>query len=176
MEKKGRIILLTIIAILLIFIIIARTLIGNVLSGRVHFPEKYIGETLTMEDDQRFVVFRRLKVDGKNNGTEGFCVFKVRFKFKSLESGANKRLSAIPAPFLMGMRGFREKYWTIDEDTGYFQGIYQWESRKMSEDYPNSFIYKVMTKRAAPGTLVNEIIPDTTLSQYIEKLLVKRET
>jgi hypothetical protein len=30
----------------------------------------------------------------------------------------NKRLSIIPAPFLIGMKGFLEKCWMYDEDTG----------------------------------------------------------
>lgn len=82
----------------------------------------------------------------------------------------NKRLSMIPAPFLMGMKGFREKYWTFNEDTDYFQGIYQWESKEIAENYPGSFIFKLMTKRAASGTLSYEIIPDMVLSKYIREL------
>jgi len=31
----------------------------------------------------------------------------------------------IPAPFLIGMEGFREKYWTFNKTNDYFQGIYQ---------------------------------------------------
>jgi len=118
-------------------------------------------------------VLRRLKVEGENDNAEACAVFKVRFKFKSLALKTNKQLSMIPAPFLMGMEGFREKYWTFDEQSGYFQGIYQWESKEIAEKYPESFIFKLMTKRAAPGTLSYEIIPNTDLSQYIEELSSK---
>ncbi len=177
MKKKIKIISLIIAAILiLISIFIGKTFIGNVLSGSVHFPDKYIGEILSMEDGQKYVVFSRLRVSGNNNGVSGLAVFKVKFKFKGLKPKTNKRLSMIPAPFLMGMRGFREKYWIIDENTDYFQGIYQWESREMAERYPDSFIFKLMTKRSAPGTLAYEIIPDTNLSQYIEKHVLKPMT
>jgi len=171
MNKKRFFILLSILSTLLILIIVfANTFVLNVVGGRVHFPDKYIGEHLIMEDGKKFIVFRRLKISDKNNITDGFAVFKVRFKFKNLSLGVNKRLSMIPAPFLIGMKGFREKYWTINEDTGTFQGIYQWESKEFANNYPNSFIFKLMTKRSAKGTLSYEIIPDTDLLKYVEEL------
>ena len=120
-----------------------------------------------MEDGQKFTVFRRLKVDGNVDKHDDLAVFKVRFKFKNLSTGANKRLSIIPAPFLMGMTGFREKNWAINEKTNDFQGIYQWTSREMAERYPETFIFKLMTKRATPGTVSYEIIPNTDLSDYL---------
>ena len=168
MKMERKIVVLPIAAILLIFcLIIARTTIGNLLRGYVHFPKEYIGDVLKMEDGQMFTVFRRLKVDGKEDNHDDLAVFKVKFKFKNLSTGANKRLSIIPAPFLMGMKGFREKNWTINENTNDFQGIYQWSSREMAERYPDTFIYKLMTKRAAPGTVSYEIIPNTDLSEYL---------
>jgi len=171
MQKKRVIILLLILIILLVSLaIFAHTLVFNVFSGRVHFPDESVGVKLKMEDGKIFTVLRRLQVEGENNTTDEFAVFKVRFKFKSLKFETNKRLSMIPAPFLMGMRGFREKYWTFNEETDYFQGIYQWESKEIAEKYPSSFIFKLMTKRAAPGTLSYEIIPDTYISKYIQKL------
>jgi len=123
-----------------------------------------------MEDGQKFTVFRRLIVDGQGDNHDNQAVFKVRFKFKSLSTGANKRLSIIPAPFLMGMKGFREKDWTINEKTNDFQGIYQWTSREMAERYPDTFIFKLMTKRAAPGTVSYEILPNTDLSEYLSAI------
>jgi hypothetical protein len=129
-----------------------------------------VGTDLNMEDGKKFTVLRRLKVEAKNESTKGYAVFKVRFKFKSLELKTNKRLSMIPAPFLMGMKGFREKYWTFNEETDYFQGIYQWESKQIAEKYPDSFIYKLMTKRSAPGTLAYEVLPNTNLSEYIKRI------
>jgi hypothetical protein len=64
----------------------------------------------------------------RGDNHDALAVFKVKFKFKNLSTGVNKRLSIIPAPFLMGMKGFCEKNWTINESTNYFQGIYQWSS------------------------------------------------
>jgi len=161
-------VILPVAAILLIFcLIIARTTIGNLLRGYVHFPKEYVGDVLTMEDGKMFTVFRRLKVDGKGYNPDDLAVFKVRFKFKNLSTGANKRLSIIPAPFLMGMKGFREKIWIINESTNDFQGIYQWSSKEAAMHYPDTFIFKLMTKRAAPSTISYEIMPNTDLVEYI---------
>ena len=171
MNQKRIFIVLSSFALLLILLtVFANTFTYNVFSGCVHFPEKYIGQNLTMEDGEKYVVFRRLRIIDKNHITIDPAVFKVRFQFKNLNSSINKYLSMIPSPFLIGMKGFREKYWMFNESTGFFQGIYQWESRKFAEKYPNSFIYKLMTKRSAKGTLSYEIISNTDLSKYIEKL------
>jgi hypothetical protein len=123
-----------------------------------------------MEHGKKFQVIRDLKVDQKQSLEKSVAVFKVSFKFSGLPLGVNKRLSMIPAPFLMAKPGFYEKIWTVNEE-GYFQGIYQWASKEYAESYPQSFIFKLMTKRAREGTLSYEVIPDMILSQYIKKFI-----
>ena len=168
--KTSNIIYSLLIVILITVLIIGRSTIGNLLRGNVHFPEEYVNAVLTMEDGKRFTVFRRLTVDDHEEGQGTPAIFKVRFRFKNLSIGANKQLSIIPAPFLMGMEGFLEKDWTINEATNEFQGIYQWSSTEAAEKYPNSFIFKLMTKRAAPGTVTYEIMPNTDLSAYLSAI------
>lgn len=165
--KTSNIVFSIAIVLLITVLIIGRSTIGNLLRGNVHFPEEYVNDVLTMEDGQRFTVFRRLTVDGNEEGQATPAVFKVRFRFNNLSIEANKRLSIIPAPFLMGMEGFLEKDWTINEATNEFQGIYQWSSTEAAENYPDSLIFKLMTKRAAPGTVTYETMPNTDLSAYL---------
>jgi len=168
---KTSTIIFSIVTVLLIAVLmIGRSTIGNLLKGNVHFPEECMNDVLTMEDGQRFTVFRRLTVDGNEEGQGTPAIFKVRFRFKDLSIGANKRLSIIPAPFLMGIQGFQEKHWTINEATNEFQGIYQWSSRESAENYPDSLIFKLMTKRAAPNTVTYAIMPDTYLSDYLSAI------
>ena len=171
---KTRNIILSIAVVLLIAVLmIARSTIGNLLRGNVQFPEEYVNDVLTMEDGQRFTVFRRLTVDGNEVGVGTPAIFKVRFRFKNLSVGVNKRLSIIPAPFLMGMEGFLEKDWTINEATNEFQGIYQWSSTEAANKYPDSIVFKLMAKRAAPGTVAYEIMPKTDLSAYLSARINK---
>jgi hypothetical protein len=145
-----------------------KNLFARLFSGRIHFSKEYAGKVLSMEDGKQFQVIRDLRVDPKKE-EKSVAVFKVRFKFSGLPLAINKRMSAFPAPFLMAKPGFRQKIWTVTEDA-YFQGIYQWASKELAESYPDSFIYKLMTKRSAEGTLSYEVIPDTLLSEYITNL------
>ena len=70
----------------------------------------------------------------------------------------------------MGMEGFIEKDWTINEETNEFQGIYQWSSKETAQRYPETFIFKLMTKRAAPGTVSYEVISETVLTEYLTRI------
>jgi hypothetical protein len=144
-------------------------LLGNLFHGRIHFPKKYFGKAITSEIGQTFIVFRHLTVDSPKDQEDSTAVFKVQFKFARFPLFINKRLSLFPTPFLIARTGFRQKIWMISND-GYFQGIYQWASKESAEAYPQSFIFRKMTKRAAPDTLSYEIIPDTRLSEYIDRL------
>jgi len=146
------------------------TVINNLFRGRVHFPKEYVGKIFTMEDGREFTAFRHLIVDPKKESNTPLAVFKVRFKFAKFSLRVNKRLSLFPTPFLIAQPGFRQKIWTIN-DNGFFQGIYQWETKEFAESYPQSFIFKMMTKRSSAGTLSFEVIPDTLLSNYVESLL-----
>lgn len=145
------------------------TIIDGLLRGRIHFPKKYVGRVLTMEDGQEYTVFRHLMISPKKQTDPKMTVFRVRFEFANLSPRINRRLSMIPAPFLIARPGFRQKIWTMNEN-GHFQGIYQWESNEFAEEYSGSFIFKVMTKRSAPDSLSYEIIPNTCLSEYVRKL------
>jgi len=147
-----------------------KVLCARLFSGRIHFSKEYTGKILVMVDGKKFQVIRDLKVDPKQSSEKSVVVFMVRFKFSGLPLAVNKRLSMFPAPFLMAKPGFREKIWTVSDD-GYFQGIYQWASKECAETYPDSFIFKLMTKRSAEGTLSYEVISDTLLSHFIEKFI-----
>lgn len=162
-------ILLFIAVFLLSGLVVGRNTISNLLSGRVHFPEDYVGKVIEMKDGQNYRIFRRLQIDNKSENHNDKIIFKVKFRFRNLSPEANKRLSIIPAPFLMGMKGFREKIWTINEKTNEFQGIYQWSAREAAERYPETFIFRLMTKRAALGTVSYEIMPDTDIVEYIKE-------
>jgi hypothetical protein len=148
-----------------------RVLFGRLLSGRVRFPAHLIGKAITMDDGRRFEVFRDLKVSAEGDQDIEASLFKVRFRFRSFPAWANKRLSMMPIPFLIGFSGFREKIWAMNEETGEFQGIYQWDSFESAERYPESFIFKAMTKRAVPGSVSIEIQKETVLYEYMEGLL-----
>ena len=144
--------------------------IGNVLRGRIHFSKEYLGKTLRMDDGQTFTIFRHVTLDfNKNNSEDTPAVFIVRFKFAKLSQQANRITSLIPIPLIAGFPGFRDKVWMVNEETGYWQGVYQWESEKAIEDYQQSFVLGIMNKRAIQESLSYTILPNTRLSEYMRK-------
>lgn len=168
--KKSHYVISFFMVLTLALCIFFHNLAFNVFSGRVSFLSNNTGQVLTMEDGEKFTVLRTLRVEDKNRDIDGYSIFIVRFKFNGLSFNTNKRLSLIPAPFLMNMKGFVQKTWTFNNTTNEFQGIYQWKSKDDAVHYPDSFVFKLMTKRAQPGTVNYRVIPKTSIENYMKKL------
>ena len=93
----------------------------------------------------------------------------IRFRFKSFPQGLNRLLSLIPVPLIGGFPGFRQKIWMVDEDTGDWQGLYEWESAEAVESYRRSFVLGVMNRRAVPSSISSTTIPRTRLADYLRE-------
>lgn len=140
------------------------------ITGRLHFPKDNIDKILTMENGQRFRIFRQVIADTpKDKHGKQTAIFIVRFQTK-MPPRRNKSFSLIPMPFFMGLPGFREKYWTVNESNGYSQGIYEWATEQDARNYADSFAMKFMKKRSVPGSISSDIIPDKPLKEYILSL------
>lgn len=128
------------------------------LRGRVHFLKDCIGDVHPGPDEE-FVVFRKVVLNPTATQPEKpGAVFTVRFRFARFSDGANKRLSLIPAPFIVAQPGFRSKAWMLGRDSGLFQGVYEWDSVKDAEAYWTSFPMRLMKRRAVPESLWHEIV------------------
>ena len=135
---------------------------------KIHFPKDFLGKSVLMDDGQKFTIFRHMTLNsGIDYSDHSMTVFRVRFKFAKLSQKANKLTSLIPIFLIVSFPGFREKIWMINEDTDYWQGIYQWESEDAVEKYRKSFVLGVMNNRSVPDSISSEVIPDTDLSDYI---------
>lgn len=147
--------------------------IGNVLRGRIHLSKEYRGKMLRMDDKQTFTIFRHVTLDFNTSDSEETpAVFIVRFKFAKLSQKANRITSLIPIPLIVGFPGFRDKIWMVNEQNGYWQGVYQWESEKAVEDYQQSFVLGIMNRRSIQESLSYTILPNTRLSEYMRKNLI----
>jgi hypothetical protein len=130
-----------------------------------------------MDDGQQFTVFRHMVLDKSSKSPETIpAVFIVRFTFAALSRQANRMASLIPIPLIAGFPGFREKIWMVNEQTGSWQGVYQWESEQAVEAYQQSFVLGIMNKRAIQESLSYTVLPNTRLSEYMKKRLVIGET
>lgn len=130
---------------------------GYRLKGRVHFDTTCRGDVVPGREED-FVVFRRMTLDPLPGQSEAGALFTVKFHFSRFSTGANKRLSLIPAPFIAAQPGFRSKTWMLGRETGMFQGVYEWQTVADAEAYWTSFPMRLMRRRAVPETLWHEII------------------
>ena len=127
--------------------------------GRISFPRDRNGEEILMSDGQKFTIFRQVKIKPRKKQTaHPEVLFKVRFIVENMSMKQNIRFSRIPIPFFIGLSGFRSKLWTFNEETGFFQGIYEWDTIKHAKKYSNSFAMKFMTRRAKLGTVSSSIL------------------
>ncbi len=76
-------------------------------------------------------------------------------------------LSLIPAPLIGGYPGFQNKLWMVQEETGFWQGMYEWESTEAVERYRRSWILGLMNRRAEPGSISESVILRTPLEDYV---------
>jgi hypothetical protein len=140
------------------------------LTRRLRLDRRYVGRVLVMEDGQRFRVFRHLSLGRSGAGVHGSpAVFVVRFKFARFSQGFNRLLSLIPVPLIGGYPGFRHKLWMVNEESGYWQGVYEWESPQAVEAYRRSFALRTMNRRAEPQSISYEVIERTQLADYVNR-------
>ena len=124
---------------------------------RVHFPKHRIGEIISEDED--FIVFRHIIVDPNEGQPEKpEAIFKVRFRFASMSPRMNKKASLIPIPFIIAQPGFRSKIWMLGQESGEFQGVYEWDTVASAENYWTSFPMRLMKRRAAMESLRYEVI------------------
>jgi len=123
---------------------------------RIHFPKDRLGEIVDEGED--FEIFRHMTLDpNKDQPEKPGAIFKVRFQFASMSPEMNIRTSLIPIPFIVAQPGFRSKMWMLGQETGEFQGIYEWDTVTSAENYWTSFPMKLMKRRAVLESLSYEI-------------------
>ncbi len=140
--------------------------IFRLLTGRVRYSKNHIGTSVKMEDGQKFEIFRHIAQSVGDN--KQAVVFIVSFKFARLTHKANKIASIIPMLLITGFPGFQKKIYAVNPNNGYWQGMYQWESKKHLEEYKKSFVFKVMNKRAINGSINSMELNNDLLNNFIE--------
>ena len=122
-----------------------------------------------MKDGQQFTIFRHAVMSTPLNG-ENPAIFKVKFQLANMSPERNIKYSLIPMLFILGLPGFRAKFWMLNKINGDVQGIYQWDTFEDAKNYANSFALNFMTSRSVLGSVSYEIIPNKSLEEYIKSL------
>jgi hypothetical protein len=142
----------------------------RILTGRLRFENRYVGRVFVTEDGQRFRAFRHMSRRASRGRAQASpAVFVVRFKFARFSQRLNRGLSLIPVPLIGGYPGFRDKLWMVDEDTGDWQGVYEWDSTEALKAYQCSFALRVMNRRAEPESISYAVIERTPLADYLAR-------
>lgn len=144
--------------------------IGRLLVGKLRLLNKFLGNSVEMEDGHKFKIFRHITIHPLKENKESI-VFIVGFKFAKLSHKANKLASIIPMLLITGFPGFETKIYAVNTETEYWQGNYQWKSKTHLQEYKNSFVYKMMNKRAINNTIDSYEIENQKLIDYIEKII-----
>lgn len=122
--------------------------------GRFRFPKARLGETVTIEDGRTFRVFKHVvRKESGLRAVEG--VFRVWF-----HSRTSKKFTMfytnLMMPFFLGMRGFRSKLWLVNDASGDFGGIYEWDTVEDAGRYATSFAMRLSKLRSVPGSFSGE--------------------
>lgn len=110
-----------------------------------------------MEDGARFRIFRHVTIR-TSSSDEPQAVFIVRFRPAHVTVQANIRFSLLTMMIFMGFRGFREKFWCVNDETGLCQGVYAWQTLQDAQNYASSVAMRVMTNRSEPDSVTLKVL------------------
>jgi hypothetical protein len=132
------------------------------LKRRVHFSNNI--NTVIVHEKEDFTAFRKVTLDPVENYIDKpKAILKIYFQFAKFSPKTNRILSIIPIPLIIAQQGFRSKTWLLGNDSGIFQGLYEWDSITNAEKYMDSFVVKLMKRRSILSTLKYEITESENL-------------
>ena len=140
----------------------------KLLMGKLRCSKQYFGNSIKTEDGEVFTIFRHISTFPLDE-SDTAIIFIVRFKFARLSHKANKIASIIPMLLIAGFPGFKTKMYAVNNKNGYWQGMYQWESKQALEEYKKSFIFKMMNRRAIKSSVNSIEFDNIHLIDFIKK-------
>ena len=138
----------------------------NLILGKLRLSKQYLGRTIKMQDDQEFTIFRHVTRHPVQESTST-TTFIVSFKFSRLSHNANRIASILPMLLITGFPGFDVKMYGVNKRNGYWQGMYQWQTKQVLEEYKRSFVFRMMNKRAITSTLMSTEHESRNLTDFI---------
>ncbi len=142
----------------------------SLLLRRLRLIKQFRNTRIRMPDGSVFRIFRHIGTHPMKSGSD-HCVFIVSFKFSRLSHNGNRIASVIPMLIIAGYPGFVQKIYAVNEANGYWQGMYQWKSEAHLARYRRSLVFRVMNKRAIPGSIISLVLPGRELGNFIENHL-----
>ena len=150
------------------------TSLMRLILGRLRYSKQHLGDTIRMEDGQEFTIFRHITAYPLEESNTAIT-FIIRFKFAKLSHKANKIASIIPMLLITGCSGFMTKIYAVNNETGYWQGMYQWKSIQALEEYKKSFVLKMMNKRAIKDSVSSIEFDHQQLLNHISEKKIRKQ-
>jgi hypothetical protein len=139
-----------------------------VIIGKLRLSDRFVGREVSMQDGQVFTVFRHITRHPVPE-SDAPVVFIVSFKFARGSHEANKLASIVPMLLITGFPGFATKMYGVNESNGYWQGMYQWQSKQDLAAYKKSFVFRMMNKRAIKDSLKFMEMDHQTLVDFMNQ-------
>jgi len=136
--------------------------------GRLRMLSPFKGTSVKMSDGSMYTIFRDIAFQGNTNDHEN-CVFVVHFRFSRLSQKANRLVSLVPMMLIAGFPGFMRKMYAVNPVNGNWQGMYQWKSDLHLQRYKRSFVFRMMNRRAIPGSVSAFEIQGGQLTEFVQE-------
>ncbi len=142
--------------------------LGRLFVGRLRYSNEYVGTTLKVENGEEYYIFRHIRAVSQPHNEQG-SAFIVNFKFARLSQKVNRFVSQFPMLLITGFPGFRVKMYAVNQENGYWLGLYQWESKHALDAYKQSFVLRIMNSRALYGSVTYRELDQYRLTDFIEE-------
>lgn len=139
------------------------------LNKQLSYTKRNVGKKVPIMKDQIHTVFKEIYLqDSNHKRKEGHAVFHVIFHSSTKKRSLLFKNANSTIPFFIGLPGFCNKQFLINEKEKTFAGNYEWETIDHAKNYAHSFAVSSMAKSSYPFPLTYQII-DKVSGEIIEK-------
>ena len=124
---------------------------------KLYIDKEVVGKSLpeSYKVPERFKIFRYAEIRKKQREPEGW--FIVRFQLRHMDVKKNQWFSLLPMLVLVRFKGFRSKYWLMDEASNTCMGVYRWQTEEDAIRYAQSIAMKFMRMRSVEGSVSYQV-------------------
>lgn len=144
-------------------------------SGRIHLVQQWCGQPLRMPDGRTYVPFRHTistaPVEPRDGGP---AVLQARFHLRGFRPGrrwrhaAFRRLCIVTTPFFVGLPGFRSKLWMVDDATGDFAGLNDWDDATGARAFAAGLV-RILRPLSVRNSVSWEVTDGQTVAEHLAR-------
>ena len=122
------------------------------ITARIHFKSESVGQKIFV-NNQDYTIFRHALLRNPQEPQGIFCVW---FGTK-MSPSKTKILSTFTMIAFIGFPGWTSKKWLVNDKTGDFGGIYEFDTVENAKKYQNSYAMKFSKWRSKEGNFRTEV-------------------